>query len=763
MRRYFFTLCCLFLVISAAFAQSDRGTITGTISDPAGAMIPNASITAQNTETGAVYETVSTATGNYTIPQLPAGLYQLSASMPGFKNFVRTGINVLVAATLRIDIQMEIGNISETVTVSEDAPLLKTESGELSHNITSDRMNDLPMLSIAGGIRSAYQSVNLIPGAQTMSVPGGIFGTLRVNGMPGGSLALRIEGQDATQQTWSAAYGMSQPSLDSVEETAIQTSNYAAEFGQVGGGMFNMTMRSGTNAFHGSAFEYLRNETMFNAHQPYNHVRPRDRRHDFGFTAGGPVYLPKLYDGRDKTFFFFSFEQNRLTTTASVWRTVPTEAYRNGDFSSPALYTGKVLGTDVLGREIMDGAIYDPETTRNVVVNDITYTVRDPFPGNKICDRFNPSLCGAAYLAQKGDKVALALQNLIPMPTNSQTVNNYLAVYPNNTVNSIYSIKMDHNLSSRLKISGYWSLNDTYVPFPDGFAPPITTERDLWETAHTARINIDYTISPTLLLHLGGGIMHFVFWDPTPGFGTFDAEKELGLPGTTKGVYPTIMNIYQNQGGGMASASGQGNSFGPIAQQKQWEQKPTGTAALTWVKNNHTFKFGAELRVESFPSTATTPSNGWFYFSPAQTALPYLNTTSYGGGNLGFPYASFLLGEVNNGEIGVESHFHIGKHSLAFFVQDTWKVTPKLTIDYGLRYDYQTYLRSDGRLPSFGYDVANPNYGGLPGAAIFERNGRPDFASNYPYAFGPRLGLAYQITPKTVFRAGIGVSYSQTA
>jgi hypothetical protein len=399
MRRYFFTLCCLFLVISAAFAQSDRGTITGTISDPAGAMIPNASITAQNTETGAVYETVSTATGNYTIPQLPAGLYQLSASMPGFKNFVRTGINVLVAATLRIDIQMEIGNISETVTVSEDAPLLKTESGELSHNITSDRMDDLPLLSIAGGIRSAYDSVNLIPGAQRMSVPGGIFGTLRVNGMPGGSLALRIEGQDATQQTWSAAFTMSQPSLDSIEETAIQTSKYAAEFGQA-----------------------------------------------------------------------------------------------------------------------------------------------------------------------------------------------------------------------------------------------------------------------------GGGIMHFVFWDSTPGFGTFDAEKELGLTGTTKGVYPTIMNIYQNQGGGMASASGQGNSFGPIAQQKQWEQKPTGTAALTWVKNNHTFKFGAELRVESFPSTATTPSNGWFYFSPAQTALPYLNTTSYGGGNLGFPYASFLLGEVNNGEIGVESHFHIGKHSLALFV-----------------------------------------------------------------------------------------------
>jgi hypothetical protein len=330
-------------------------------------------------------------------------------------------------------------------------------------------------------------------------------------------------------------------------------------------------------------------------------------------------------------------------------------------------------------------------------------------------------------------------------------------------VNSIYSLKMDHNLNSKTKLSGYWSLNDTYVPFPDGFPAPVTTERDLWETSHTARVNLDYTISPTKLLHLGGGMMHFVFWDPTPEFGTWDNLKELGLPGTSTGVFPTIMNIWQGQGGGMPSATNQGNGFGPIAQQKQWEQKPTGTASLVWVRGNHTYKFGAELRVESFPSTATTPSNGWFYFSPAQTALPYLNQTTVGTGSIGFPYASFLLGEVNNGETGVESHFHIGKHSLAFYAQDSWKVTPKLTIDYGLRYDYQTYLKSDGRLPSFGYDTPNPSYGNLPGAVIFEGNGRPDFASNYPYAFGPRLGVAYQITPKTVFRGGIGVSYGQTA
>ena len=750
MRLIVIASVCVLLCFGAAFAQSDRGTITGTVTDPAKAMIPNVPIEAKNLETGAVYQAASSATGNYTIAQLPVGTYQLTASMTGFKQYIRTGITVMVAQTLRIDIPLEVGNITETVTVSADAPLLKTESGELSHNVSSSRLDDLPVMSIAGGMRDSYAAVNLIPGGMQLSVPGGIFGGLRVNGMPAGTLALRIEGQDATQTTWSAAYGMSQPSVDSIEETAIQTSNFAAEFGQVGGGMFNMTMKSGTNELHGTVFEYLRNETMFNAAQPYNHYRPRDRRHDWGFSVGGPVFLPKMYDGRDKTFFFFSFEQNKLNTSTSTQTTVPTMAYRNGDFSSPALYTGKVLGTDVLGRPIMDGAVYDPKTTRTQVVDGKSYVIRDPFPGN---------IAPAGY---QFDSVAMKLQSYIPQPTNSSSVNNYLNQYSNKTNNSIYSIKMDHNLSARMKISGYWSLNDQYVPFPDGFAPPITTERDLWETAHTARVNLDYTISPTVLLHLGGGFLHFVFWDPTPGFGSWDSEKELGLTGTSKGVYPTMYNIYQAQGGGKADA-GQGNGIGPVAQQKQWQQKPTGNATLNWVKGNHTYKFGAELRVESYPSLATTPSNGWFFFSPAQTGLPYLNATNYGGGNIGFPYASFMTGQVNNGEIGIESSFHIGKHSFAFFAQDSWKVTRKLTIDYGLRYDYQTYLKEGyGRIASFGYQTPNPSYGNIPGAKIFESPGN-NFASNYPYSFGPRLGLAYQITPKTVLRGGIGISYGQTA
>jgi hypothetical protein len=742
MRKVLTLFCCL-LIAAGAFAQSDRGTITGTISDPAGAVIASAKIEAKNTETGAQYQTESTATGNYTLAQVPAGIYSLSVSISGFKQYVRQGITVPVAQTLRIDVALEVGAITESVTVTADAALLKTESGELSHNVTADKLDNLPILSVAGGIRSPYAVAQLLPGANLMS---GGFGAMRVNGTPGNTQSTRIEGQDATQTAWTTAYGMSQPGVDSIEEFAIQTSNFAAEFGQVGGGVFNITMRSGTNQFHGSGYEYFRNEAL-NAQQPFLNVKPRDRRHDFGFTFGGPVDIPKVYNGHDKTFFFFSFEQNRMKQIVNnVPRTVPTAAFRQGDFRS--LLTGKVLGTDPLGRQILEGTIYDPGTARTVNGQIVT----DPFLNNTIPQN-------------RWDPVAAKFQSLIPAPTNSAATNNFIPTYTNAPLTSIPTIKMDHMISPKLKISGYWALTDIYNPFPDGFAPPVTGQRVINETTHTARLNFDYTMRPTVMLHFGVGLMHFVFQDDVTNT-NYDSLKELGLPGTYVTRPPSFYNLSTAQGG--MSLNGGQTSTGPVAQQKQWSIKPTSNTSLTWARNNHTYKAGAELRIEGFPSAISTPGNGFFTFSASETALPYLNNTSPSGGTIGFPYASFLLGQVDSGEIGQLSNPRHGKHALAFFAQDTWKVTRKLTLDYGLRYDFQTYLKEQyGRQANLGTTTPNPTAGNLLGGVIFEGNGTGrcncDFASNYPYAFGPRLGIAYQITPKTVLRAGWGLAYGQTA
>src|SRR5437016_21831 len=244
---------CLLLSVNIAFGQSDRGTITGAVSDATGAVVPGASVVATNTETAANYETISTETGNYTLSQLPPGVYQLSVELSGFKRYVRQGITVLVAQTLRIDVALEVGAATDEVTVNADAPLLRTESSDVSHNITASRLDDLPVLGIGGvlsgsaGIRNPYAMVQMVPGSTW--TPNSL---VRLNGTPANTQSFRIEGQDASNSGTPGVPAQSQPGVDAIQEVAIQTSNYAAEYGQVGGGVFNVTMKSGTNQFHGT-------------------------------------------------------------------------------------------------------------------------------------------------------------------------------------------------------------------------------------------------------------------------------------------------------------------------------------------------------------------------------------------------------------------------------------------------------------------------------------------------------------------------------
>ena len=371
-----------------AMAQSG-GSITGTVTDPAGAVVPSAPVEAKNSGTGIVYRGASSGTGNYTLSQLPVGTYEISVSAPGFKKAVRSGVEVAAATTFRVDFTLQVGAASESVTITEQTPLLKTESGELSHNVTTDTMNNLPVLTIGSngaGVRNPLAALSLLPGAQFSS-----DFTLRINGMPSSSQSIRIEGQDATSGFWKEINSQNQTGVDAIQEVAIQTSNFAAEFGQAGGGYINYTMKSGTNQYHGSGFDYFVNEA-FNAGSPFTdagltnslrdgqHVRNRLRRNDFGGTFGGPINIPKVYDGHDKTFFFFSYEQYvQNTLTTNNLNTVPTAAYQQGNFSTslnPALTIGGVAQVDPLGNNLFGNQIFDPSSQQ--VVNGLT--VRSPFP-----------------------------------------------------------------------------------------------------------------------------------------------------------------------------------------------------------------------------------------------------------------------------------------------------------------------------------------------------------------------------------------------
>lgn len=669
----------------------------------------------------------------------------MSVAVPGFKKYVRPNLIVEVAQTYRVDAVLEVGVNTESVTVTEAAPLLKTDSGELSHVVAAANLENLPVLTIGasagagtGGIRNPFAVLQLLPGGDYRA-----DSSIRINGVPSNTQTLRIEGQESNNAIGGTT-SQTAPSVDAIQEFAVQTSNYAAEFGQAGGAVFNVTMKSGTNTLHGGAYEYFVNEDL-NAGVPFTNsghghlLRPRQRRNDYGFTLGGPVYLPKLYNGHDKTFFFFNFEQFRETIIINnVPTTVPIAAYRQGNFQQAL--TGRSLGTDALGRPLMENTIYDPGTDR--LVNGVRE--RDPFPGNTIPPaNFDP--------------VAVKIQAYIPQPNLPGLINNYLPIYVNPRLTYIPSTKIDHSLSSKTKISGYWSRTSTATPSNTSFSPlPIATSVPTAIVSNTTRINFDQTITPTLLLHMGVGLVDTLETQPVPAY---NPVQQLGLTGTNANYFPVVQGLTATTGGGMAS-------MGPGQEIRLNNTKPTANASLTWVRRNHTFKFGGDSRFEGFVAKSQTYANVYMVFNPNETGLPSLSGVPLPA-TVGFNYASFLLGAVDNGFDAVPSDTRVGTHNLSGFAQDSWKITRRLTIDYGLRYDFETYPREEhGRIPIFSASTANPAAGGRLGAVAFDGYGpghcNCSIAHNYPYAFGPRIGLAYQLTPKTVLRAGAGVSYGRT-
>jgi hypothetical protein len=730
---------------AALFAQSDRGTITGTVADPAGAFVPAATVTAVNPETGVALRTQTTGTGSYTIPYVPAGVYDLSVEAAGFSKFEQRGIRVRVADSSRVDVVLQVGATTESVTVTADAPLLNTESAAQATTIGRDQLNQLPVnFAIgAGAVRNPLSFLQLTPGANISG-----WNTVKINGAPTGTFKIIFEGQDSTSALDVRASDELQPSVEAIQEFTLQVSNYAAEFGQVGGGLFNFTSRSGTNDFHGTVYDYFAHEGL-GAGMPFTDtgngklVRARVRRHDMGANIGGPVIIPKLYNGRQKTFFFFNYEMFRdKQHKFDGYATVPTDAYRDGNFS--AALTGKNLGvTDGLGRTVLENVIYDPRTNRTVDGR----IYRDPFPGNII-----PK--------SAMDPVALKIQDLFPKATGSGLINNYEKRYDYRKIQDIPSIKIDHNFADNSRLAAYYSRQRTDKDNGhDGLPDPVSARRDQTIRSHTIRLNYDRSVTPTLLAHLGVGYQRYYNPDSSPPSNAdFDMAGQTGLTGGFGAGYPRITGLGSSWGG-MADT-------GPTNRTLYFQDKGTGVASVTYIRGDHSFKAGGEWRLDTFTNRSTGGVPGSYTFSSAQTGLPALQGVSLSGGGVGFPYASFLLGMANSASVSNPSDPQFRRKSWGFFVQDTWKATRKLTLDYGLRYDWQPApWELHDRISMFSPTVINPSAGGLPGGTLYAGSGTGrcncDITKTYPYALGPRLGVAYQIDPKTVFRAGFAISYGQ--
>jgi hypothetical protein len=747
-----------------AYAQGDRGTITGTVTDPSGAVVAGARIIAQNSATGNQLETVTTTAGDYTLAQVPVGSWNVAVEAAGFKRFTSLNNTIEVAQTIRVDAKLEVGTSSETVTVQAEAVAIRTEGADVTTTVSNEMFVELPIQWSNGfygnqAVRNPLSVAQTLPG---MSGGTSYFGSLgltgggaSINGSVPGTFKTMVDGQDATNLYAPGFFFYQQPSVEALEEVSLQASNFAAEFGQAQGGLYNFTAKSGTNQYHGGAFYRFTNEAL-NAHQPYTGSRAPSRQNNFGGTFGGPVWIPRIYNGHDRTFFFFSYEGFRSVLpvpNSGTFTTAPNANDRVGNFAADLggqVNCGGGPCKDALGNPVYAGEIFDP---LNLAADGFT---RMPFVGNTIpMSRIDP--------------VALKMQGFLPKTTNSLQANNYQLSGTTPRPQNLPSIKVDHNFSEKLKLSTFYSyVGGSGQTSTDGLPSNITTAGFNHSSSSTARVNVDDILRPSLLLHLGVGYVNTqVSKLSFPEVASFDQQSQLGLTGA---IYPGFPQV---TGAGNFSASGgpiggMTPNFGSNYNQYVDTGEFSASAALTWVSGKHSYKFGSsgQTRMEGFNQC----QGGWgsYAFSAAQTGQPFgaggttLATTN---GSPGLGYASFLLGLPNSVTVSPCTSVNWHDRAIAFYAQDSWKVTRKLTLDLGLRYDLQNPPRENqNRISSFSPTEPNPSAGNLPGAVLYQGFGTgtcncDSLLQLYKFGFGPRVGAAYQINGRTVIRAGWGFFY----
>ncbi|MEP7352879.1 MAG: TonB-dependent receptor, partial [Acidobacteriota bacterium] len=768
-----FSIFALLLIsASLGYAQTGLATITGTITDQTGAALVGTPIVVRSRDTGSIFTAASSSTGNFTVSQLPIGDYDLTITSPGFKTYTHSQFHLAAQQSMREDAKLEVGQTSDSINVTAEASLLKTESSAVVQNVTLSQLNSLPILGVGttgSGFRDPFNATRLVPGIRfaggTNAAAGapGVTTTMVVNGTPSNTYGTRLDGMtmNPTGPRLLGATMQTQPSVDALEEVAIQTSNFAAEYGASGGAMISMVTKSGTNKYHGSAYDYGTNEAL-NAHFPYTGLRSKIRQNDMGGTFGGPLIIPNVYNGTNKTFFFFSMELFKQANQVSSSSTVPVQAYRDGDFSNLITAENRFVTTatgnalDGLGNPIRSGTIFDPGSTVQIG-NKFNRTA---FVGNKI----QPA---------QFDPVSAKVLSYVPLPQGVNFAaglytNNYTGTYDASRTSKIPSIKLDQNIGSKNRLSFYQQETNTRSPRSSAGANPlpdlITGGVTTFSSGSTVRINEDFTATPRLLLHFGIGWndSDFVLGAPVPNFNQITS---LGLKGATvQGFFPRItVGVSNAQIGGLGEST-IAPSIGTYQPTASYERRPSIIASVTYVTGGHTFKLGFDGRKETFPNYVNSNVGGQYSFGTNYTLQPFLQGTTTNGGFHGFALASLELGGISSATLAAPTALANIKYQYGLYFQDTWKLTRKLTLDYGLRWDLGTYAKEQfGRNGSIGLAVPNTSASGRLGGTQFEATCKCQFAANYPYAIGPRLGLAYQIDRKTVLRAGIGVEYNSTS
>ncbi len=758
--------CALAFAISLSTnAQVDTGALVGQILDPSGGAVARSLVTLQNEGTGVSIQTKSDEHGNYSFSPVQIGTYSISVEQPGFSREVRSHVSVNIQQRLSIDFTLHPGQVQQTIDVTSSLPILQTENASVGQVVEKQQINNLPLNG-----RNYFFLAQLAAGVsfgQKDSRGENNNGRFSANGTRPTQNNYLLDGIDNNSSIISRQNGKDfvvQTPVDALSEFKIQTNNYSAEFGRSAGAVMNATIKSGTNGFHGNAWEFLRNNDL-DANDFFLNAAgkpdPEFRRNQFGFTQGGPVVIPKVYNGRNRTFFFGAFEGTRIRQGNTLITTVPTLYERNSGFTDfsdlPFLQTGSY--TDARGNKYPAGTIFDPSTTL-AAGNSF---IRSPFPGNRIP-------------ASRIDSNAVKLLNLLPAPTlPSLTANYVVAPVFADDMNS-YDVRIDQVIGEKDQLFGRYSYNyhrqrhpGPYSGYADGGNSLVNSNLD--DHSQNAIVGETHVFSPRLVneIRIGVNREHALWLQPNGDvagipeqfgiMGVPQTPQNGGLPEFTVGSLSTF------------------GSFGFLPSSK-YGTTPQISEDLTYTRGGNTFKGGFEAQRVLYPFAQPPQSRGLLNYSGIYTSVVGQTDASAAIAQLLLlPTPTSTLAGANQVQLSNFVEHSLIRNYFGAYVQDDWKVTRKLTLNLGVRYDYYSFPHDRlGQLANFapglnrvgGTYLVTPQIqpllpasftSALSAEGIAVQQGGQQLGNAQRLNFAPRIGFAFQATKQLVVRGGYGIFY----
>lgn len=758
-RLVFIPAVCVFLLTLQglpnlkAQAQAFSASLSGTVYDSSGAAVPNAKVTLSSPTQGVERAFTTGQDGRYTFTLVPPGTYNLTVEGPSFKTYSQKGIGLEVGQSATQDITLQLGEVTQQVTVSASAEILETQNANIASTVSNRQTTELPLdLRNVYGLVALNSSVNNSQQNQALNPPGS-QGTadqdiafFNFGGGRFGTTAFLLDGAWDAAGDWGGTIYV--PGVDETQEFKIQTNAFTAQYGWSMGNVVNAVTKSGTNGLHGDAWEFLRNDNLdannfFNnaAGIPIEHFN----RNQFGFTIGGPIEIPKILH-KGKLFFFGDYEGLRETTPLTFVASVPTTAMKSGDFS--ALLGGQI-GTDALGRPVLQGQIYNPFTSRQITAGQVdpvtglmatkTGYIRDPFAGNKIPTAMINSVS----------------QNFLqywPSPTGPGIVNNLTAAAGAPTNQDSYTGRVDDNISDKARLYVRWSQKREFKQLAGDFygsndpgGPGTLAPDNRWD----AGLGYNRVFSPTLVMDLNFGWARWV-----------EGRKPQGVPFNVASTgLPSFLNTEGATGSFPSVTIDSMNGLGSGDINATPREARTYSVDFTKVHGAHSFTVGF-MGVDFILNTLNSPQAS-FNFPIGMTWGPDPTASATG---TGFGFASFLLGTGNSGGVTLQAEAAFQKAFYGWYLQDDWKATRKLTVNLGLRYDIQTAPTDRfNRLSYFDPTATNPVASqantNAPGALAFVTSSNRGVYDPQHTNFAPRVGFAYQAASKLVMRGGFGMFY----